>query len=57
MEMVNIMDQYISSVSVDDLEPYTYDTFARIWLRYADFYRDREAYFDWAISLYQPSEA
>lgn len=51
------MDQYISSVSVDDLEPYTYDTFARIWLRYADFYRDREAYFDWAISLYQPSEA
>lgn len=50
------MHDYFGDLYGEELEPYSYDSFVEIWVSYADFYRDREAYFDWAISLYQPSE-
>lgn len=51
------MNDYFIDLYGEELEPYSYDSFVEIWVPYADFYRDREAYFGWAISLYEPGEA
>lgn len=45
------MNDYITNLYDEELEHYTYDSFIEIWVSYSHFYRDREDYFEWAISL------
>lgn len=51
------MADYAVDLYDEELEHYTYDSFVEIWVYYYNFYRDRESYFEWAISLLDMSDA